>query len=699
MLFPADRLDVAFKNVQRMSRPGCATVLVLVGIDTDAVCATCVLTDLLRRHDVLYELRAVQTLADLDDAFASTVSAPGSAITSVFLVNCGGRVALESRLDLRPGVYVYLVDSHRPIHHKNLAAENKQIVVFGGEIRALDKVPGPDEDEDDLVLESSDSEEESESESGEGGGGGRDEEEEEERKSASSSSSSGDRAALGADATSPARSVSAAADASPSREAEASPSRDAETSPSRGAAEPPTRKRPSPSGSPSGTAVDAAVGAEPIAKRRTATSDRRERRRRLREYYAGSYRGDPAAYTSLAMARQLQRETNSVLWWAIVGATWLFVGADAMSLDEYCRYVSEFRDAVLDLNRASVPGDASASPSAAREGVRIEFVESELRLMHLRHWSLTESFVHTEDVAGSLRCWESDGGAALNKLLARLGVSLRTAEEQHAYMSPHIRARLTGQLRELSEEFGLGDITIPSFVKRDGFEPAFSASDYAFAVAALLDGSGRSDAAAATAAVASSSTKQTRFNNAYLALTGGGALSRASPSPSSAPPNAKALLHLGVELSKEIQSVVVNKGTSLLAARSVMSAGDFRYVVVESGSLENGLAASLFARPAGVVRLALLLVRAQRAARKWVDKSAKPLVVAVRSGARAVVAGVPCPPPGQVFINGFASQFRLAAQNIGSGASTGEFFDGAVVALDVDRISIFLHALGEVMSS
>ena len=73
---------------------------------------------------------------------------------------------------------------------------------------------------------------------------------------------------------------------------------------------------------------------------------------------------------------------------------------------------------------------------------------------------------------------------AVASLFGALGFSYGTWTSR----LPAIKANLATQLVQFRDEFDLGDITFPSFVKKEGFEPAFSASDYAYAVAALLDG-------------------------------------------------------------------------------------------------------------------------------------------------------------------------------------------------------------------
>lgn len=64
---------------------------------------------------------------------------------------------------------------------------------------------------------------------------------------------------------------------------------------------------------------------------------RRESRNELSEYYKGTYRGRSAALTMFQLATQLHKDTNDMLWWAIIGLTEQYVN----DLTDRQRYESE----------------------------------------------------------------------------------------------------------------------------------------------------------------------------------------------------------------------------------------------------------------------------------------------------------------------------------------------------------------------
>lgn len=49
---------------------------------------------------------------------------------SIFLINCGATDNLIDVLELKQGIRVFVIDSHRPVYHKNLTDLNQNVLVF-----------------------------------------------------------------------------------------------------------------------------------------------------------------------------------------------------------------------------------------------------------------------------------------------------------------------------------------------------------------------------------------------------------------------------------------------------------------------------------------------------------------------------------------------------------------------------------------
>ena len=69
-------------------------------------------------------------------------------VRSVVLLNCGGRMDLtEVDMFKREQVNMYVIDSHRPIHHHNVNVDKKVIVLQDEECSSFDACPTAEDDE------------------------------------------------------------------------------------------------------------------------------------------------------------------------------------------------------------------------------------------------------------------------------------------------------------------------------------------------------------------------------------------------------------------------------------------------------------------------------------------------------------------------------------------------------------------------
>ena len=59
----------------------------------------------------------------------------GRFLRSLLFINCGGGIDLSSKpiFQARPHVQFYVMDSHRPVHHKNIHEESGRIIVLQDE--------------------------------------------------------------------------------------------------------------------------------------------------------------------------------------------------------------------------------------------------------------------------------------------------------------------------------------------------------------------------------------------------------------------------------------------------------------------------------------------------------------------------------------------------------------------------------------
>ena len=126
------------------------SVLILVAAEPDGVCSAHILTAILKLEAINYTLQAVKGYSELDVALKSL----RFSIRTVFLLNCGAAVNLTPYVTDSPlDVVLIVVDSHRPIHLKNVK-EGARILVLDDDLGRGSEFPLQaieEEDEGDLI--------------------------------------------------------------------------------------------------------------------------------------------------------------------------------------------------------------------------------------------------------------------------------------------------------------------------------------------------------------------------------------------------------------------------------------------------------------------------------------------------------------------------------------------------------------------
>ena len=147
--------------------------------------------------------------------------------------------------------------------------------------------------------------------------------------------------------------------------------------------------------------------------RRGRTSRRVEVRKKLKDYYNGTWNSTPTASILYAMASQVNRGDNDSLWWAIIGLTDQWIHGK-LSLDNYGRLSMELGQAVERINPKLDELQHRKSKGTIQS-------EDEYRFVLFRHWSLYESMYHSGYVASKLGTWREKGKKRLANFLAKMG--------------------------------------------------------------------------------------------------------------------------------------------------------------------------------------------------------------------------------------------------------------------------------------
>ncbi|RLN98861.1 hypothetical protein BBJ28_00008028 [Nothophytophthora sp. Chile5] len=757
MLWPREEFHAAYGQIKHdalQSGGGCS-VLLLVALDVDALCACEILTRLLRADFLSYSLLAVRGYEDVLRARETRIRGADGAVRgsgelrSVVMLNCGAIVNVVELLALPPHMKCYIFDSHRPIHLANIYDAHQQIVVFDDGAQALEDFPafGPDLEAEDFDA--------SESEASESEDGDEDMEEDEEESEGEAE----------VEFTAAAESVEPTEDQILEPSDKPEQEQDQEEADEADEADEDMAQ-----------ADDGGHQADAVAESESSMTAKRHRREEILRYYRGSFHGAPAATIAFELAQQLNSGQRDLLWFAIVGLTKQFV-LEEIDADNYNLMVSRFQDEVLTLDAptasSAAVGDADRHPGY--DHGKIGF-EEEFRFMCYRHWSLYDAMYYSDYVAAKLGLYQdqarrvgarnaadsSSGGGdtALHVFLARMGFSLRQSQQKFAYMPLEMKQMLRAKTHEMAPEFGLNELFYGSFKRTFAFQYQLCAADAVYGLQALLEAPESYVAAvfeaetqqqqqsswtslfsldegiaanptAATEGATSASEKEGeakgeaaepieedfRQQNFMLAHT---ALTCRSVTSSR-------LMESGIKVAMALKQAIVRVGLSIMERKLLVRVKHFRYVCLNVPEREQ----ELFANANVLTQLALFLLHVHRASGKWggVNAAAKrkplgqeegedgemeedraaaatakaivPLVLITRNPAQNcfLVVGLTCPStPGEIHRNTLGTAFKLAAGETGANFRQ-DGFTSAVMEIQMDEIQFFVEQLHNVLDA
>jgi cell division control protein 45 len=670
MLWPREEFHAAYGQIKHDAlQTGGSSVLVLVALDVDALCASAILTSLFKADFVSYALLPVRGYEDIVRIRDARIATPSGAseLRSIVMINCGAIVNIAQLLQLPRAVKCYVFDSHRPIHLANIYDANQQIVVFDDGAQAIDEFP---EDGSDIERDEFDGETEGEDDDDEE----EEEEDEEEGEDAEVDEDEGEAEVEFGAPTEHTEDTEESEVAVGNEEAE-------------GLGEKKKKRKRDVDGGEDGEGDDDPVDddndsdddvemASPKKHKsegegvhvevQEITEDtvdvkmaKRHRREQILRYYRGSFHGAPAASIAFELAQQMNAGSNrDLLWFAIVGLTKQFI-MEEIDADNYTLMVHRFQDEVLALDASAAGGgggleDDQTIANPAYEHGRISF-EEEYRFMCYRHWSLYEAMYYSDYVAAKLGLYMdqarrfgarnaasadgNDGETTLHVFLARMGFSLRQSQQKFTYMPLEMKHQLRDKIQEIAPEFGLDDVFYGSFKRQFAFQYLLGAADAVHGLHALLE--------APEAYISSvfqaenhhqKGALQQSVNSAFTIDSAG--ITPASTSDSGADDGEKgedlrdfkhqnfflastaltcrsvassALMESGIKVAMELKQAIVRVGISIMERKLIVRVKHFRYVCLTIPEREQ----ELFANPNVLTQLALFLLTVHRASGKW----------------------------------------------------------------------------------
>ncbi|KAI8617943.1 CDC45 family [Chytriomyces sp. MP71] len=496
---PSNSLAAAYAQIKAAAAalPNTNTCFVIASPDPDALCATKMISNLLKSDCIIHQIIPVNGYFQLDRTNRLKIE-NNESLRSIIMLNCGGVIDIAATLSIPEHATVYIIDSHRPLHLGSIYKYEQVNVLDDGEIEEMKDV-----EEAFLAIEMEDEQSEKEDEdAGEDGDSG--------------SESGAEEAGL--DEEDPFLDGIGVNDNEAGGEEDVL---DANGEPRR------KRKKPN-----NGDNLDPRDPADALLlKRRKRVEQRRKRNKYLdilTEYYEeGSYYGMSASQMVYMLLNQVGKVTGDALWLAIVALTDQYIN-DRISTRMYKASALSFKEDTTKFDLTGGAGGGAAAdplpenddnddgflrlaplaggnlggggPARARfsaPGVghfgskgaddrSIECVE-EFRLMLMRHWSFHDCMFYSHYVAARLGTWKDRGRQKLTNLLARMGLPQTQSHQPFTEMKITIRKEVKAKLLHLGPSFNMTELLFPSFVRHNGYKATVSASDTLHAVLALLD--------------------------------------------------------------------------------------------------------------------------------------------------------------------------------------------------------------------
>lgn len=196
----------------------------------------------------------------------------------------------------------------------------------------------------------------------------------------------------------------------------------------------------------------------------------------LETYYGqGTTISTSIAAQMYSMVSSLSNEASvDSLWLTIIGATSL----DYLYPQVYKKFYPLLKDEVMRI--------ADGNELAKKADNTSIVIGKDYYLFLLRHWSLYNSFYYSNFVNSKLLLWQEEGRKKLNKMFAKMGISLQVANQNWLYMDIEVKRKLNSIFAKYLEIYDLQDLMREGFVRQFGYNGSISAREYVEALVALL---------------------------------------------------------------------------------------------------------------------------------------------------------------------------------------------------------------------
>lgn len=399
-----------------------------------------------------------------------------------------------------------------------------------------------------------------------------------------------------------------------------------------------------------------------IEKRRARRAWESRRQEILFDYEQYEYHGTSSSMVMFDLAWIMSKDSNDMLWWAIVGLTdqW---AQDKITQMKYVTDVGILQRHVSRHNHRNEDEENSLSIDC----MRISF-EYDLRLALYQHWSLFESICNSCYTSASLKLWSVQGQKRLQEFLADMGLPLKQVKQKFNSMDISLKENLREMIEESANKFGMKDVRVQTFSVQFGFKNKFLASDVAFAAASLMENIEKDE---------------NGTDNFIKALD---SLSRSNMDK----------LRQGIGLAKKQLCAIQQTVASCICTNLIISQGPFLYCYLMEGTPD----VKMFSKPASLCLLSKYLLKSFVCSTKNKRCKLLPLIMAapldVEKGT-VIMVGIPPETESSDKKNFFGRAFEKAAESTSS-RTLHNHFDMSIIDLKTEDRSKFVDALISLLS-
>ena len=307
-----------------------------------------------------------------------------------------------------------------------------------------------------------------------------------------------------------------------------------------------------------------------LLRRRERRHWEEERERLLFSYTRDSYTSTSSALLVYELAWRLSRDTNDLLWWAILGHTELWINKK-MDEDRFLMDTGNLGNHVARLNQRA------EGETVAVDTMKL-VAETELDLVLYRHWSILQSLRHTPYTAAKFKAFTLKGEHKISEFLADIGLPLNQCTQLFHSMDFQFKQNLLKTFTAKSDKYGLAGLTYTSFNCNFGFRHKYCAADVVKCLQAVLE----------------HYDKVEDRNVPFLQSLDILARSQSDK------------LEQSTRIAKAQAEMIVKQVQNILDTKQVISAGPFLYSIIQEGTPNS----SFYCRPASLTNLAQFLLQA-----------------------------------------------------------------------------------------